>query len=108
MALAMIQFCYKSETVGNLIKNPEDRSKAVGKLVEQLGGKMVGFYYSFGEYDGFLLVDMPDNVSIAATSIVAFAGGGTTNIKTTILVSVKEAMAAMEKGKGLKLPQPKS
>ena len=107
MALAMIQFCYKSETVGNLIKNPEDRSAAVGKLVEQLGGKMVGFYYSFGDYDGLIIADLPDNTSIAATSIVAFAGGGTTKLKTTILFSVKEAMAAMKKASGLKLPQPK-
>ena len=108
MALSMIQFTYKSETVGNLIKNPEDRSAAVGKLVEQLGGKMVGFYYSFGDYDGLIIADMPDNISLAATSIVAFAGGGTTKLKTTILFSVKEAMAAMKKASGLKLPQPKS
>jgi len=108
MALAMIQFSYKSETVGNLLKNPEDRSVVIGKLIEQLGGKLVGFYYSFGEYDGVIIVDMPDNVSLAASSIVSYAGGGTTRIKTTILLTVKEAMAAMEKGKGLKLPQPKS
>lgn len=55
MALAMIQFCYKSDTVGNLIKNPEDRSAAVGKLIEQLGGKMVSFYYAFGDYDGLII-----------------------------------------------------
>jgi uncharacterized protein with GYD domain len=107
MALAMIQFCYKSETVGNLIKNPEDRSAAVGKLIEQLGGKMIGFYFAFGDYDGLLIAEFPDNASIAATSIVAFAGGGTTKLKTTILMSVKEGMAAMKKGNGLKLPQPK-
>jgi uncharacterized protein with GYD domain len=108
MALAMVQFRYKSETMGNLIKNPEDRSLAVGKLVEQLGGKMLSFYYSFGEYDGFLIVDMPDNASLAAMSAVAFAGGGTEFLKTTILIPVKEALTALGKGKDLKLPQPKA
>jgi uncharacterized protein with GYD domain len=103
----MIQFIYKSETVGNLIQNPEDRLAAVGKLIEQLGGKMIGFYYSFGDYDGLIIADMPNNISLASTSIVAFAGGGTTKLKTTILLSVNEAMAAMKKAKGLKLPQPK-
>ena len=103
----MIQFCYKSDTVGNLIKNPEDRSAAVGKLIEQLGGKMLGFYFAFGDYDGLIIADMPDNASLAATSIVAFAGGGTTKLKTTILMSVKEGMEAMKKASGLKLPQPK-
>ena len=108
MALCMIQFSYKSETVGNLIKNPEDRSLAVGKLIEQLGGKMLSFYYAFGDYDGIIIADMPDNASIAATNIVAYAGGGTTKLKTTILMSVKEGMAAMNKGKGLALAQPKA
>jgi uncharacterized protein with GYD domain len=108
MALAMIQFCYKSETVGNLIKNPEDRSAAVGNLIEQLGGKMIGFYFSFGDYDGVVIAEFPDNASIAASSIVSFAGGGTTKLKTTILMSVKEGMDAMKKGNGLKLPQPKN
>jgi uncharacterized protein with GYD domain len=107
MALAMIQFSYKSETVNNLLKNPEDRSVVIGKLIEQLGGKLIGFYYCFGDYDGVVIAEMPDNVSLTASSLVAFAGGGTERIKTTILISVKEAMAAMEKAKDLSLPQPK-
>jgi uncharacterized protein with GYD domain len=81
MAMAMIQFSYKHETLGNLLKKPEDRSVVVGKLIEQLGGKMIGFYYSFGEWDGLIIVDMPDNISLAASSIVAFAGGGTAKLK---------------------------
>jgi uncharacterized protein with GYD domain len=59
----MIQFMYKPETVGNLLKNPEDRSIAVRKLIEKLGGKMLAFYYSYGDYDGLVKADMPDNIS---------------------------------------------
>jgi len=107
MALSMIQFSYKSETVGNLLKNPEDRSTAVGNLIKQLGGKMLGFYYSYGEYDGLVIADMPDQTSGLATTMVSFAGGGTAQIKTTILITVEEAMAAMKKAAGLELEQPK-
>lgn len=41
----MIQFSYKSETVGELIKKPEERSIAVRNLIEKLGGneKSVGY-----------------------------------------------------------------
>lgn len=108
MALSMIQFSYKSETVGNLLKNPEDRSVAVRKLIEKLGGKMLSFYYSYGDYDGLIIVDMPDNVSSLAAVMTAFAGGGTSKLKTTVLISVQEAMAAMKKASGLKLEQPKA
>lgn len=107
MALSMIQFSYKSETVGKLIKNPEDRSAAVKQLIEKLGGKMLAFYYSYGEYDGLIIAEMPDNVSGLATTMAAFAAGGTSEIKTTILISVEEATAAMKKASGLNLEQPK-
>jgi uncharacterized protein with GYD domain len=107
MALSMIQFAYKSDTVGNLVKNPEDRSVAVRNLVEKLGGKLLAFYYTYGDYDGFLIVDMPDNTSTLATVMAAFSAGGTAKLKTTVIVTVAEAMAAMKKASGLKLEQPK-
>jgi uncharacterized protein with GYD domain len=107
MALSMIQFAYKSDTVGKLITNPEDRSVAVRNLVEKLGGKLLAFYYTYGDYDGFLIVDMPDNTSTLATVMAAFSAGGTAKLKTTVLITVAEAMAAMKKASGLKLELPK-
>jgi len=41
-----------------MIKSPEDRSKAVAKLIKAAGGKLVSYYVTFGEYD-FLLVPLP-------------------------------------------------
>jgi uncharacterized protein with GYD domain len=107
MALSMIQFAYKSETVGKLITNPEDRSVAVRNLVEKLGGKLLAFYYTYGDYDGFLIVDMPDTTSTLATVMAAFSAGGTAKLKTTVIITVAEAMAAMKKASGLKLELPK-
>lgn len=107
MALSMIQFSYKSEVVGKLIKNPEDRSVAVRNLIEKLGGKMLAFYYSFGDYDGVVIANMPDNISGLATTMASYAAGGTTKLKTTIVITVQEAMAAMKKASGLQLAMPK-
>lgn len=107
MVVSMIQFSYKSETVGKLIKNPEDRSIAVRKLIEQFGGKLLAFYYSYGDYDGIVIAEMPDNISGLASSMVSVAAGGTSKIKTTILITVEEAMAAMKKASGVKLQMPK-
>jgi len=107
MALLMIQFSYKPETVVKLIKNPEDRSVAVKNLLEKFGGKLLAFYYTYGDYDGIVIADMPDNVSGLAANMVAVAGGGNTKLKTTILITVEEAMAAMKKASGVQLAQPK-
>ena len=107
MALSMIQFSYKSETVGKLLKNPEDRSVAVKNLIEKLGGKMLAFYYCYGDYDGLLIADMPDSSSGLATTMAAFAAGGTSKLKTTVLISVEEAMEAMKKAAGVNIEMPK-
>jgi uncharacterized protein with GYD domain len=102
MVHAMIQFSYKPEMVANLIKEPADRSKAVKKLIESLGGKMLAFYYTYGDYDGIVIAEMPDNVSGLAGNMASLAAGGTANVKTTILITVEEAMAAMKKAGGVK------
>ena len=107
MALSMIQFSYNSETVGKLLKNPEDRSVAVKNLIEKAGGKMLAFYYCYGDYDGLIIAKMPDSTSGLATTMAAFAGGGTAKLKTTLLISVEEAVAAMKKATGLNIEMPK-
>ena len=107
MSISMIQFSYSPEIVAKLINNPEDRSIAVKNLVEKLGGHMLSFYYSFGDYDGVIIVEMPDKTSGLATTLSAFAQGGLTNLKTTVLITVEEAIVAMKKASELTLEMPK-
>jgi len=47
------------------------------------------------------------SISGLTTTIVSIAGGGTAKLKTAILATVKEAMAAMKEASGLKLEQQK-
>lgn len=107
MSLSMIQFSYKPEVVANLISNPEDRSIAVKKLIEKFGGQLLSFYYSYGDFDGIIIAEMPDNSSGLATTLSAFSQGGLTNLKTTILISVEEAMEAMKKASAAAIEMPK-
>ncbi|NIO69510.1 MAG: GYD domain-containing protein, partial [Anaerolineae bacterium] len=75
-------------------KKPQDRAEALRPAIEALGGKLVSFYMSFGEYDAVVIADMPDNISAAAVSIAAAAGGAVKAIKTTPLMTVREGMEA--------------
>jgi uncharacterized protein with GYD domain len=43
--------------------------------IESVGGKLHGFWYAFGEYDGYSLWEAPDNVAMAAVAL-AISGGG--------------------------------
>jgi uncharacterized protein with GYD domain len=73
----------------------------------KLGGKLQNGWYAFGEYDLVLICEMPDNVSAAAVSLSAAAGGAVKAIKTTPLMSAQEGVAAMQKASGTGYQPPK-
>ena len=106
--LSLVQFSYKGEAVQNLIKNPEDRSKVLRPLIEKLGGKLHAFYYTYGDYDGFAIIELPDSVSTVAASLIAGNPATLSKIKTTIIITVEEAIEAMKKAQGLTIAPPKS
>jgi uncharacterized protein with GYD domain len=93
----MVQAAYTRDAWGGLVKSPQDRAEALRPAIERLGGKLVSFYMSFGEYDAVVIAEMPDNVSAAGVSIAAAAGGAVKAIKTTPLMTVQESMEAMRK-----------
>jgi uncharacterized protein with GYD domain len=97
MPLYMTQFAYTAEAWAALAKNPQDRSVAVKELAQKLGGRLVGVYYCFGEYDGIVLSEMPDDNAAMTVAIAAVTPGHVKAIKTTKLFTVEETMEAMRK-----------
>jgi uncharacterized protein with GYD domain len=93
----LVQVSYSAEALAALVASPHDRSKVVARVVKRLGGKLNGSWLSFGDYDVTLIIEMPDNVSAAALALAAAAGGSLKSVKTTPLLSMDEAMAALEK-----------
>ena len=79
------------------MKNPQNRVEAVRPAIEQLGGRIENAWYSFGEYDVTLILQMPDNVSAAALAIAFGAGGALKTVRTTPLLTATEAMEAMKR-----------
>jgi uncharacterized protein with GYD domain len=97
MSLYMTQFSYTPEAWAALARNPEDRSAAVGALAEALGGRMIAFYYSFGEYDGVIIGEYPDNNTAAVAALAGVSAGHLKAIKTVPLLSVEEATDVMRR-----------
>ena len=97
MALYLTRFSYTPETWVRLMKNPEDRRGAARQYIESVGGKLHGFWYAFGAYDGYTLWEAPDNVSMAAVALAITAGGALSSFETTVLLTVEETMAALRK-----------
>ena len=101
MPMYLTRFSYTPETWSRLIKNPEDRRAAAKRYIESVGGKLHGFWYAFGEQDGYNLWEEPDNVSMAATVIAIGAGGALRSTHTTVLLTVEETLAALEKASSI-------
>ena len=106
MALYMAQFAYTAEALATMAKNPQDRSVPVRELGEKLGSRLVGFYYCFGEYDGVVLTEAPDDTTALASVVASVAPGHIKAIKTTKLFTVEETMEAMRKAGSLAFQGP--
>ncbi len=102
----LIRFGYTPETWAKLIQNPQDRRGAVSKLVESVGGKLQGLWYAFGEEDGYVLVEAPDNVTAATVSVVVTASGAIRTAETTVLMTVEEMLEALGKAKSVSYRPP--
>src|SRR6266566_2848898 len=98
MPLYMYQAAYTGESWAAQLKNPQNRVEAVGRAAcEAVGGKLIGGWYCFGEYDLVIIADVPDNESMSAIAMAIAAGGALKAGKTTVLMSGAGAVAALKK-----------
>ena len=98
MPLYMYQAAYAPESWSAQLKNPQNRVESVGRQVcEAVGGKLIGGWLSFGEYDLVIIADVPGNEAMAAIALGVAAGGAIKSAKTTVLMSGAEGVAALKK-----------
>jgi uncharacterized protein with GYD domain len=97
MAKFLVQFSYTEEGLQGLIKEGgSKRMEAAQQLVESLGGKLEANYFSFGEFDGFIIMDGMDNIDAAAAAMIVNASGAI-KTKTTVLLTPEEVDQATQK-----------
>ena len=98
MPLYMYQAAYTAESWAAQMKNPQNRVESVGRQVcEAVGGKFIGGWYCFGDYDLMLIADVPNNESMAAIAVAIAAGGAIKSSHTTALMSGSELVEALKK-----------
>jgi len=97
----MFQFTYTPEAWAGLSKNPQDRTEAVRVLIEQHGGRMLAFFYCFGEYDGLVILEAPDDIAAAVGSVAGISAGHLKVNQTTRLLTAEEGMEVMRRAGGV-------
>lgn len=96
----LIQAAYTPEALRAMIQDPKDRTTALQKPIESLGGKIHNLLFSFGDYDAVMLLEMPNNVAVAAIALAIGAGGACKNVKTTPLMTAAEGIDALKQAAG--------
>jgi uncharacterized protein with GYD domain len=92
---------YTESAIKGMLPKPEDRTAAVAKLVEQAGGKLIGLYMLFGEYDWLTISEMPSGKEAAAATLTAAGVGAVMDTRTMLAMTGAEAKAAFEAGQAL-------
>jgi uncharacterized protein with GYD domain len=104
MAKYLLEGSYTSEGAKGLIKEGgSQRRAAVEKTLQALGARIEAFYYSLGDADVYVIVDAPDNVTVAALSMAVNAAAAV-RLKTTVLMTVEDMDAAAKKSVKYRAP----
>ena len=94
MPIYITQGRYTRDAIKGMLVKPEDRADMVSRLLAKVGGRLIGYYVTFGEYDFLTIAEMPDNIQMAAVLLAAGSGGGVTDLKTTVAMTSVEAKGA--------------
>ena len=95
MPFYMTQASYTPEAWKAMVASPQDRAATMEKLIEAAGGKMQQFFFAFGEYDVVIISEAPDNTAYSSVALAAAAGGALSKLKTTVLMTTEEGLAAL-------------
>ncbi len=96
MPIFITQGRFTQDAIKGMLAKPEDRAEAVEQLFAKAGGKLLSYYFTFGDHD-FQVVSEGSYEGVAMSVIVAAAGGGVTDLKTTLAMTSADMKAAFAK-----------
>jgi uncharacterized protein with GYD domain len=94
MPIYITQGRYTRDAIKGMIVKPEDRADAVSRLLSKAGGRLIGYYLTFGEYDFLSIAEAPSETQMAAVLLAAGSRGGVTDLRTTVAMNSVEAKGA--------------
>jgi uncharacterized protein with GYD domain len=87
---------FTTDAVKGMLAKPENREEAVANLFKSVGGKLIGWYLTFGRHDWLVIGEFPNEKIAASAVLAAAAGGSLSDIETTVAMTAKDAAATFE------------
>jgi uncharacterized protein with GYD domain len=92
-------FTYTKAAWHEMVQRPEDRETATRKVIEANGGRLLCFYWMFGDHDGLAIYEAPDAV-VAATVLAGIVSTGRIEkMKTNSLLTGAESQRVLDMAK---------
>jgi uncharacterized protein with GYD domain len=92
----LVRAKYTAEGTQGLLKSSGSaRKKAVEDLMASLGGKLEAFYFSLGNDDAIIIIDLP-STEVALSTAFAVRASGMVQSTATALFTVDEVDRAIE------------
>jgi uncharacterized protein with GYD domain len=104
MAKYLLVGSYTDASLEGLLKEGGAKRKEVAaQLAESVGGTLEALYFALGDNDSYEIVDLPNNVSVSAASLVANASGAV-KLKTVVLLTPEEVEKAVKEAVEYRAP----
>jgi uncharacterized protein with GYD domain len=87
---------FTSEAVKGMLAKPENREEDIAKLFKSVGGRLLGWYLTFGHHDWLSIGEFPDEKAAASAILAAAAGGSLSNVETTVAMTSQDAAATFK------------
>lgn len=106
MAQYLLQYAYTPEAWSKQLKTEDGDIGMARKVAKNLGGSLVSGWFTFGDYDVAVIIEVPDHMTAAAVSVALSAAGYARAAKTTLLITEAEGKAMLKKAKSAKATPP--
>ncbi len=102
MTIYITQGRFTTKAVEGVLNKPEDRSQAVGALMEASGGKLLNYYVTLGDYDFLIVSEGESESDIMAALLTAASTGTVTDLRTVPAITSADAKGVYEKAQSLR------
>ena len=100
----LVQASYTKDGVAGVReKGGSSRRDAVAEMASAVGGQMESFHFGFGDYDAYVIVDLPDNEAAAAVALAVGSSGGAAT-RTIVLLTPEQVDEAARRSVSYRAP----
>ena len=98
MADFMLRWQRQDAAITGHVEQPQDWRAPVHEMIASLGGRMLRYFLTVGEFAGFAICEMPDEGAAVALTMISCATGRFEDFQMLSLFTPREAESTMERG----------